>query len=391
MTNILLSDDSRGFIECLRELEYNINLNENEKTLEIYGGVSENKNKITRINVRSAGTAARFLTAMLAAYNTGEYIIDASKQMRSRPMKVLTDALVNLGCNIEFLENPGSLPYKLTSRGLSGGEIIIDPKQSSQFTSALLMTGCLHKNNLIIKTSGKETSKTYIDITLKMMKDFGVNVNTPEDGVYIVNYGQKYKPGLYNIEPDISGACYFYAAAAITGGSVLVRDVYYSSMQGDIKFLEVLEGMGCETKETDEGIIFKGPENGRCKGVEVDMNGFSDQAMTLAAIAPFASSPVIIKNIGHIKYQESDRIGAILTELTKLGIKCEELPDIEGIKIYPGNFNNSDIKLIETYEDHRMAMAFALIGLRVKNIRIANPSCVSKTFEDYFGVFEGIY
>ena len=322
---------------------------------------------------------------MLAAHK-GEYIIESSEQMKSRPMKPLMDTLIKLGCTVEYMENEGFLPYKLYGEHLTGGEIEVESEKSSQFTSALLMTGCLHKEDLIIRPAGKEIAKSYIDITLKMMEQFGVHANRSGDGAYVVKAGQEYASGEYRIEPDISSSCYFYSAAAITGGSVLVKDVRLSSMQGDIKYLDVLRKMGCTLNETDEGILLKGAEKGMYKGIDIDMNDCSDQTITLAAIAPFASSPTTIRNIQHIKYQESDRIHAVLTELSKMGIMCEETAD--GIKIYPGTPKPA---LIETYDDHRMAMAFSLIGLRTKGIRIADPSCTSKTFENYFEVFGRMY
>jgi len=382
LTNVLFSDDSRSFMDCLIALGYNIKIDENAKTVELCGGIPKEK---ATINVRSAGTSARFITAMLASYK-GEYIIESSEQMKLRPMKPLMDTLISLGCTVEYIENKGFLPYKIYGGNLTGGEVTVESEQSSQFTSALLMTGCLHKNDLVIRTAGKETAKSYIDITIKMMEQFGVHVNKPDKGIYTVASGQEYNSRTYKIEPDVSSACYFYSAAALTGGSVLVKDVYLSSMQGDIKFLDILKKLGCAFHETNEGILLKGPERKIYEGIDVDMNDCSDQAITLAALAPFASSPTTIRNIGHIKYQESNRIHAVLIELTKMGIQCEEISD--GIKIYPGTPKPS---VIETYDDHRMAMAFSLIGLRVKGIRIANPSCVSKTFKNYFETIANLY
>lgn len=381
LSNVLFSDDSRGMMDCLNALGYDMNINEKEKRVEIIGGPPVKK---AAINVRSAGTSARFLTAMLAAFN-GEYIIEASEQMKLRPMKPLTDTLLSLGCKVEFLEKDGFLPFKLMGGSLFGGEVTLEAEQSSQFLSALLMTGCLHNNDLIIRPMGRETAKSYIEITIRMMEQFGVSVLKPEQGVYIVKAGQEYNPMEYEIEPDVSNACYFYAAAALTGGQAIVNNVHINSMQGDIKFLNILEKLGCELIETTDGILLKGPENGKFAGIDVDMNDCSDQTMTLAALAPFASSPTIIRNIGHIKHQESNRIKAILTELERLGVKCAETDG--GIVIYP---SSPKAALVETYEDHRMAMAFSLVGLRTPGIKISNPSCTSKTFEDYFKVFGSI-
>ncbi|MCL2813701.1 MAG: 3-phosphoshikimate 1-carboxyvinyltransferase [Oscillospiraceae bacterium] len=383
LTNVLFSDDSRGLINCLKALGYEMKIHENEKKIELYGGFPKEK---ATVNVKSAGTSARFLTAMLSACK-GEYTIESSEQMKLRPMKPLTDALGKLGCKIEYIEKEGFLSYRLYGEKLEGGEIGIESEQSSQFTSALLMTGCLHKKDLTIQPTGKETAKSYIGITLKMMEQFGVHASRTDGGGYLVKAGQKYIPRAYGIEPDISSACYFYSAAALTGGAVLVKGVYSSSMQGDIKYLEILKKLGCTVSETDEGILVKGPKRGIYEGIDVDMNDCSDQAITLAVLAPFACSLTVIRNIRHIKYQESDRIRAVLTQLSKMGIKCEETAD--GMAIYPGIPKPSI--MVETYDDHRMAMAFALIGLRTKGIKIANPSCTAKTFENYFEVFERLY
>jgi len=301
-------------------------------------------------------------------------------------MKPLLDVLSGLGCRVEYIEKEGFLPYRLYGGELDGGEVIIDSERSSQFTSALLMTGCLHKKDLIIRPLGAETSKSYVDISLKMMEQFGVRASRMDNGAYMVKTGQTYLSRAYRIEPDISSSCYFYSAAALTGGSVLVKGVYFSSMQGDIKFLDILKKLGCAVDETVDGILVKGGNKGVYEGIDIDMNDCSDQAITLAVLAPFAGSPTVIRNIEHIKYQESNRIQAVLTELSKMGIKCAETDD--GMIIYPGTPKPS---IVETYGDHRMAMSFALIGLRVKGVKIADPSCTSKTFENYFDVFENLY
>lgn len=200
---------------------------------------------------------------------------------------------------------------------------------------------------------------------------------------YIVNAGTAYIAGTYQIEPDVSAACYFYAAAALMGGSAIVKAVTWECMQGDLKFIKLLEQMGCGVTNTPDGIAVKGPKGGRLKGITVDMKDFSDQSMTLAAIAPYADGDVRIENIGHIRLQESDRIHAIVSELTRMGIECEEQSD--SITIHPGTPQPA---VIQTYDDHRMAMAFALTGLRTEGIVIADPMCCAKTFEEYFVVFD---
>ncbi|MDE5824096.1 MAG: 3-phosphoshikimate 1-carboxyvinyltransferase, partial [Lachnospiraceae bacterium] len=238
------------------------------------------------------------------------------------------------------------------------------------------------KQGLRIEVTSERKDGAYIRITRKMMEQLGAAVDF--DGInYTMQSGIAYRSGCYQIEPDVSAACYFYAAAALTGGRVVVRHVTRECMQGDLKFLGLLVQMGCMVSDTPEGIELQGAADGRLKGVTVDMKDFSDQTMTLAALAPFADGDVRIENIGHIRLQESDRIHAIVTELVRLGVSCEEKSD--AITIHPGIPKPA---VVQTYEDHRMAMAFALVGLRVEGIEIADPMCCRKTFEDYFEVLE---
>jgi len=233
---------------------------------------------------------------------------------------------------------------------------------------------------------GNRIEGAYIRTTLRMMEQFGIKV-TQDGSVCTVPHDCHYNIETYTIEPDVSGACYFYAMAPLLDISVIVKNVHGNSIQGDIKFISVLEQLGCIIEDTDSGIRVSGINNGIYNGITIDMNNFSDQTMTLAALAPFANSPTTIINIGHIRHQESDRIKAIIQELTKLGIQCEEVKKQEGIRIYPGIIH---AETIETYEDHRMAMAFTLIGLRVGDLKISNPNCCAKTFENYFKLIDAI-
>ena len=286
----------------------------------------------------------------------------------------------------EFLEKNGHLPVKVTGAAFGGNkpkaEVSIDISESTQFLSALMMTAPMLDSGLKINITSKKTDGSYIRITSNMMKQFGCEV-VHEGAVYQIPADDNYVAGTYQIEPDVSAACYFYAAAALTGGYALVKNVRYTSMQGDMKFLEVLKQLGCKVEEEHEGISVTGPANGEYNGVDVDMNDFSDQTMTLAAIAPFAKTPTIIRNIEHIRLQESDRIEAIANELNSLCIDIKKGRD--RIEILPGHVKPGVVK---TYSDHRMAMAFALIGLRVDGIIIDDYECCAKTFEDYFQVLD---
>ena len=388
LNGVLFSNDSRYFLTSLISLGYIIEVNEVENYVAINGHGADIPKKNATIDVGSAGTAARFLTAMLAL-SDGEYVINASEQMKKRPMLPLFEALTAMGAEFTFIEKNGHLPVKVKGAAFNGAvpasEVDIDISESTQFLSALLMVAPMLENGLKINITSKKTEGSYIKITTKMMHQFGCDT-LHEGSVYEIPAGQTYMAETYLIEPDVSAACYFYAAAALTGGHVLVKNVHSTSMQGDMKFLDVLKQMGCVIREEREGIYVTGPENGQYSGVDVDMNDFSDQTMTLAAIAPFAKTPTYIKNIGHIRLQESDRIHAIVTELTRVGIKVEEEQD--AIRIHPGTPHAA---LIQTYDDHRMAMAFALIGLKCEGIVIDNCECCGKTFENYFSVLGSLH
>ena len=385
LNGVLFSDDSRHFLSSLIALGYVIQVNEVDKYAIIEGHSGNIPKKEGVINVGSAGTAARFLTAMLA-FSDGQYTIESSEQMKKRPMLPLFNALEDMGAHFEFLEKKGHLPVKVTGAAFGGNkpkaEVSIDISESTQFLSALMMTAPMLDSGLKINITSKKTDGSYIRITSNMMKQFGCEV-VHEGAVYQIPADDNYVAGTYQIEPDVSAACYFYAAAALTGGYALVKNVRYTSMQGDMKFLEVLKQLGCKVEEEHEGISVTGPANGEYNGVDVDMNDFSDQTMTLAAIAPFAKTPTIIRNIEHIRLQESDRIEAIANELNSLCIDIMKGRD--RIEILPGHIKPGVVK---TYSDHRMAMAFALIGLRVDGIIIDDYECCAKTFEDYFQVLD---
>lgn len=385
LNGVLFSDDSRHFLTSLIALGYVVEANEVDKSVLIHGHGGKLPKRQGTINVGSAGTAARFLTAMLAL-SDGEYTIQASEQMKKRPMLPLFEALTTMGAEFTFLEEEGHLPVQVKGAASNGRtpatEVAIDISESTQFLSALMMVAPMLEHGLKIHITSKKTDGSYIRITSKMMHQFGCNV-VHEGSLYEIGADQKYVSQTYQIEPDVSAACYFFAAAALTGGRILVKNVHASSMQGDMKFLTVLQQMGCKVSDEGSGIQVVGPDLGRYQGVDIDMNDFSDQSMTLAALAPFAQTDTYIRNIGHIRLQESDRIHAIATELTRLGIEVKEEQD--AILIHPGTIKPA---VVQTYNDHRMAMSFALIGLRADGVIIDDYECCKKTFENYFEVLQ---
>ena len=378
---VLFSDDSRHFLDCLVTLGYKLDINETEKTVKLQGCGRNIPNKFAKINVGSAGTAARFITAMLAL-SDGGYEIGCSEQMEKRPMEELFKVLTDMGAQFTYLKEEGHLPVRVKGNGGICKDINMDISKSTQFLSAMLMVTPVTDSGICIRITSEKKEGSYIHITMKMLQSFGVDVKFDGE-CYTVPGKQKLQIGTYYIEPDVSAACYFYGMAALTGGKVIVKNVHSDSMQGDLKFLSVLEKMGCEKTEEQDGIAIQGPQDVKLKGVDINMNDFSDQALTLAALAPFADSETVIRNIGHIRGQECNRMAAIVNELKKCGIGCWE--DGDDIHIEPGEIAPA---VIETYEDHRVAMAFTLLGLKANGIVISNPMCCKKTFETYYKVLE---
>lgn len=385
LRGVLFSDDSRGFLECLVNLGFEVEIHEEKQEVSIQGAGGKIPAGCGAIDVRSAGTAARFLTVMLA-FAGGDYELTASPQMCRRPMQPLLDILVQAGVKITYRGEEGHFPFHMSSHHLMINEVSVDTGISSQFASALLMSGTILEKGLKVRLSGDRVEGSYIKMTVSIMRQFGIPVSREGD-CYLIGHQREFGVEEYQIEPDVSGACYFYAMAPLLKTDVIVKNVHRDCMQGDIKFLDVLEMMGCELTDQAEGLKVSGSKLEEYPGLTLSMKDFSDQTMTLAALAPFASSATLIKNVGHIRMQESDRIRAILTELGRMGISCKEVPQEDGLLICPGEVKETKV---ETYEDHRMAMAFTLIGLKTGVITIKNPGCCRKTFENYFQIIDEI-
>jgi len=328
--------------------------------------------------IGNAGTAARFLSAFLTLGN-GEFVLDGDERMRERPIGDLIFALSQLGASIET-SSSNCPPVKIKASGLRGGKTSIAGNISSQFLSALLMVAPYAKTPVEIEVFTELNSRPYIDMTLAIMRDFGIEVERQGHECFTIHPASYLPITTYQIESDASAASYFFAAPAICGGTVKVENISRKSVQGDIGFLDILAEMGCTLTEIDNCLLVTSPSS--LQGVDVDMRDIPDTAQTLAAIAPFASSPTRIRGIASARVKETDRVHATCTELARLGVRVEEHED--GMTIYPcGKFNPA---VVQTYNDHRMAMSFALIGLRVPGITIENPSCVSKTFPNFFEV-----
>ncbi len=369
LNGVLFSDDTESFLNCMNSLGIETIVDREKCTVTVKGCGGNIPMKEASLNVGSAGTAARFLTAVLGLVNEGIYHMDSSDQMKKRPMAPLLNSLIDLGCEVEYEGEDGFFPFTLKPHGIGKPETTVDIDKSSQFLSALIIASAFIKPDLKINVTGKH-GMTYVEMTKKMVSE--------SVGRFSLTH--------YSIEPDASAAAYFFAMSPLIGKSVTITGLHEDSMQGDTGFVKVLERIGwIRSEDTPAGIkvtpltipsAVNNPDPGE---LTIDMSSCSDQTITLAAIAPFTGKNIRITGISHIRVQESDRISAIVTELNKLGVKCSEEGDDILIDVscpHPAE--------IETYNDHRMAMGFSLIGLAVPGITIINPSCCGKTFPDYF-------
>ena len=334
------------------------------------------------IFVGNSGTSMRFLTA-LAALKNGRTLLDGSERMRKRPIEDLLEGLRALGVRTYSKEGNGCPPVVIESQGLKGGAAKIRGEESSQFLSALLMVAPYALQDVCVEVIGDLVSKPYVDITRDVMAAFRVEVQSEGYCSFFVRSGQRYLPQVYRIEGDASHASYFFSAAAITKGRVRVENFCPNSVQGDADFLNILEKMGCDIIREDGWAEVQGRE---LRGIEVDMNGMPDLVPTLTVTAAFAKGKTMIQNIGHLRLKESDRIKALAGELVKMGIQVEEGEDY--LKIEGGEPHSAEI---ETYNDHRLAMSFAIAGLVVPGVKIKGEQCVGKSFPEFWETLQRLY
>ncbi len=372
----LFSDDSRYMAGALRELGIRVEEDAAGRRFTVEGTGGAIPARRASLFVGNSGTSARFLTAFLAL-GQGEYVVDGVPRMRQRPIQPLLDALRQLGVDARSAEGTGCPPVVVRGRGLDGGVVRLPGDTSSQYLSALLMVGPLALRGLEVLVEGDLVSKPYVDLTADAMAAFGATMENHGYRRFVVPGGQRYEPRDYAVEPDASAASYFFALAAATGGRVRVRHLSPRSAQGDVHFVDVLERMGCVVERGDDFIEVRGARP--LRSVDVDMNGISDTVQTLAAIAPLSDGPVIIRDVAHIRHKETDRIAAVATELRRLGVRVDERAD--GLTVHPGPIRPGTV---ETYDDHRMAMSFAVLGCAVPGVTIADPGCVAKTFPEFF-------
>jgi 3-phosphoshikimate 1-carboxyvinyltransferase len=373
----LIAEDSEVMMKALNRL--GLTVEENGTTFTVHGQGGKIPKSQAELDLRLSGTSIRFLTAMVAL-GQGKYKLDGNERMRQRPIQDLLGSLEKLGVKLGTEFETGCPPVIVEANGMKGGVTSVAGDRSSQFLSGLLMAAPYAKDSVMIHVTGELQSKPFVDMTLKLMQDFGVSVERDGYASFTV-YPQIYKARDYLIEGDAMAAGYFWAAAAITGGRVKVTNVGLDSVQGDKRLANVLEEMGCKVTWTDTTCEIVGTQN--VKGGTFDLNDMPDQAQTLAVVGLFASSPVRIENVWNMRIKETDRLAALNTELTKFGARVEEGRDyivVHPLKDYPKAAD------VATYGDHRMAMAFALAGLRIPNITIRDPACVAKTFPEFFEV-----
>ena len=388
VTNLLDSDDIRHMLNALKALGVKYQLSEDKTvcTVEGVGGAFQWQNGLS-LFLGNAGTAMRPLTAALClkGKQEAEVILTGEPRMKERPIKHLVDALRQAGASVQYLENEGYPPIAIRNTGILGGKIQIDGSISSQFLTALLMSAPLASDDMEIEIIGDLVSKPYIDITLAMMKDFGVTVSHQNYQTFLVKGNQRYiSPQKYLVEGDASSASYFLAAGAIKG-RVKVTGIGKNSIQGDRLFADVLEKMGAKITWGED---FIQAEQGELRGVDMDMNHIPDAAMTIATTALFAEGETVIRNIYNWRVKETDRLTAMATELRKVGAEVEEGEDF--IRIQPLALDQFQHAEIATYNDHRMAMCFSLVALSNTAVTILDPKCTAKTFPTYFEEFEKI-
>ncbi|GKX51889.1 3-phosphoshikimate 1-carboxyvinyltransferase [Budvicia aquatica] len=380
LTNLLDSDDVRHMLNALKALGIHYQLSDCHTICDIEGIDGPLKsNSALEIFLGNAGTAMRPLAAALCL-SDGDIVLTGEPRMKERPIGHLVDALRQGGAKIDYLEQDNYPPLRLRG-GFEGGDISVDGSVSSQFLTALLMTAPLAIKQTKITIKGDLVSKPYIDITLHMMRDFGVNVSHDNYQVFHIQGQQHYiSPENYLVEGDASSASYFLAAAAIKGGAVRVTGIGKNSVQGDIRFADVLEMMGAKITW---GSDFIECQRGELNGIDMDMNHIPDAAMTIATTALFAKGETLIRNIYNWRVKETDRLNAMATELRKVGAEVEEGQDYIRV-VPPKTLNHAEIA---TYDDHRMAMCFSLVALSDTPVTILDPKCTAKTFPDYFKQF----
>ncbi|MEE2987572.1 MAG: 3-phosphoshikimate 1-carboxyvinyltransferase [Nitrospinota bacterium] len=376
----LFSDDTRYMKEAL--IQFGIPVRQEENAFVIAGKAGVLSVSERELFVGNAGTTMRFLTTF-SALAPGLTYLTGDDRMQERPISDLLDCLNLMGIRAESVRKNSCPPLEIHGGQVQGGSLNLAGDKSSQYLTSVLLSAPYFRNDTTIKIQGELTSKSYADITLDIMKSFGVHVENEGYRKFVVPSGKKYQARNYRVEGDWSSASYFLAAAAVAGGTIDITALNPDSVQGDAGFLNVLKQMGCSVEKTGEKIHLRANP---LKGISINMNSMPDAVQTLAVVALFADGPTRIDGIGNLRIKETDRIRALATELFRLGAEVESGDDFLIVK--PGTYAPAEI---ETYHDHRMAMSFAVAGLKIPGVKIKNPGCVAKSFPDFFERFNKIY
>ncbi|MEX0710880.1 MAG: 3-phosphoshikimate 1-carboxyvinyltransferase [Pirellulales bacterium] len=375
------SEDTQVMVEGLRRLGFGVDFDRSSGRVAVRGAAGRVPAKGADLYVANSGTTIRFLAA-LTTLGHGTFRLDGTPRMRQRPIGDLIDALRQLGADADSEHDNGCPPVIIRARGLPGGKATVRGDVSSQFLSGLLMAAPCAEQPVELSVKGDLVSRPYVRMTLEVMAAFGIEVEPIEGQCFKLPAPAAYQSCEYRIEPDASAASYFFAAAAISGGRVTVEGLSRDSIQGDVAFVDLLQRMGCQPLfEHDRITVAAGP----LKGIEADMNAISDTVQTLAAVALFADGPTTIRGVAHIRHKETDRIAALSAELRRLGAHVDERGD--GLCIEPAALHGATI---ETYQDHRMAMSLALVGLKTPGVIIRDPACTAKTYPKFFEDLAGL-
>ena len=380
LTGALESDDTRHMVGALEALGFAVAWNRTAATIRVRGRGGEVPAAGADLFGGNAGTAVRFLVS-LVALGHGRFRIDGDPRMRERPIADLLDGLAAIGVRASSERGNGCPPVVVEANGIPGGPAKIAGATSSQFTSSLLLVAPYAAADVTIEVTGSLVGAPFVDMTIGLMARAGIAIERRGAKLF-VRSGQRYAAGPLAIEPDATAASDFLAAPALVGGEVTVAGLGRDSLQGDVAFVDVLAAMGADVRRDEHAITVRGAE---LRGVDADFRAISDTFLTAAVLAPFASTPTRIRGIAHTRRQETNRVSAVARELARLGVTVRESED--ALEIEPSRPHGGEV---ETYEDHRIAMSFALIGLRVPGIRIKNPRCVAKTFPDFFARLESL-
>ena len=383
LEEFLACEDTLHTVNGLRALGVEISIDGAHTWVQGTGGEFPSARSRKEIFLGNSGTSYRLLLSTVALAR-GEYILTGTPRMHARPIGDLVEALNRLGVEASCMEKGGFPPVSVKAKGIRGGKVEIAGDKSSQYLSSLLLAGPYAEKDVEIQVTGRLVSRPYVDVSLDVMKTFGIPVNRDGYRYFKVSCGQRYRPCKFKIDGDVSTASYFWAAAAVTGGTIRTENIHpHSTMQGDIDLLDILETMGCRIERSTESVVVQG---GELAGIDVDMGTMPDMVPTLAAIALFAKGRTTIRNVSHLRLKESNRLRAIATEWSRLGCRIEELAD--GLIIHDGGPLSGTV--VDSHEDHRIAMSLAVVGLRVPKISIRGEDCVNKSFPGFWELWYGL-